>query len=232
MAIVGALSRAQAEAIAEQVIGALPAGTPAPDLPPVAHLTEAKEVTVRYPSAQTHVLVGQPAMTRNDPDYFPLYLGNHILGGNGLVARLSQQVREQRGLAYSVYSNFSPMHRAGPWIMGLQTRNAQANKAIAVLRATLERFLRDGPTEKELKEAKANLIGGFPLQIESNADITGYLGGIGFYELPLDYLTTYTAHIAAVTRQQVLDAMRRRLHPDRMVTVVVGKLGPQGGASH
>lgn len=229
--IVGALSRAQAAATAEQVVGALPAGAPAPALPPVAPLAEAKEVTVRYPSAQTHVLVGQPAMMRDDPDYFPLCVGNHILGGNGLVARLSRQVRERRGLAYSVDSYFSPMHRAGPWIMGLQTRNAQADKAIAVLRATFERFLRDGPTEEELKEAKSNLIGGFPLQIESNADIVDYLGAIGFYELPLNYLATYTARIAAVTREQVMNAMRRRLHPERMVTVVVGKLHLQGGAS-
>ena len=166
--------------------------------------------------------MGQPGMHRGDPDYFVLYLGNHILGGSGLVSLLSEQVREQRGLSYSVYSYFSPMRRDGPFIAGAQTQNAKAGEAREVMRATLRRFIDEGPTEEELTAAKKNVTGGFPLRIASNAKIVEYLAVIGFYGLPLDYLDTFTDRIEAITAKQIQDAFRRRVHPERFVTVVVG----------
>jgi zinc protease len=222
VAIVGDLDRGQAEALADQVIGGLPAGEPAPPLPPVAALSAPRSVTVAFPSAQTHVLVGQPGIDRGDPDYFPLYVGNHILGGGGFTSRLTREVRDDRGLSYSVYSAFVPMRARGPFLLGLQTRNDQAGEALTVLNGVLDKFVAEGPTAAELEAAKRNITGGFPLRIDSNANIVEYLALIGFYRLPLDYLDTFNDRVEAVTAAQVRAAFAHRVHPDRLVTVTVG----------
>jgi len=222
VALVGAIDRKEAERIAEQVVGKLPAGEAAPVLPAVKPLDAAKTEHIAYPSAQTHVLMGQPGITRDDPDYFPLYVGNYILGGSGLVSRIAIDVREKRGLAYSAYSYFIPMHAAGPFIAGLQTRNEKAGKALSVLRDTLKDFIAKGPTEEELTAAKKNITGGFALRLDSNAKIVQNLASIGFYKLPLDYLDTFNNKVEAVTAEQIRSAFQRRVHPDDMVTVMVG----------
>jgi zinc protease len=167
--------------------------------------------------------MGQPGVRRGDPDYFALYVGNQILGGGGLVSRISEEVREKRGLSYSAYSYFLPMRADGPFVLGLQTRNDSADEALKVLRQTLVDFRNDGPTGKELEAAKRNITGGFPLKIDSNSDILGYIAMIGFYKLPLDYLDTFNGKIEAVTAKQIRDAFQRRVDPDRMVTVTVGR---------
>ncbi len=230
IAIVGAVDRAQAEQLAERLSDELPAGAPAPDLPPVPEPDEGRRVAIEFPSSQSHILMGQLGVYRGDPDYFPLFVGNHILGGASLVSRIFDEVREQRGLAYSAYSQLVPMRRRGPYLMGLQTRNDQAEEALNVLRQTVHRFVAEGPSAEELRAAKANLLGGFPLRIDTNRKILGYLNMIGFYGLELDYLDRFTARIEAVTLEQVRDAFQRRVHPERMVTVVVGR-GAEGTPS-
>jgi len=145
-----------------------------------------------------------------------------VLGGGGLVSRLHEEVREQRGLSYSVNSYFSPMEQNGPYLLSLQTRNDQVDEALAVMRETLEEFVDKGPTEKELVASKKNITGGFPLRIESNSKILDYMTMIGFYDLPLDYLDTFNGHVMAVTREQIVDAYQRRVAPDAMVTIIVG----------
>ncbi|RMG31807.1 MAG: insulinase family protein [Gammaproteobacteria bacterium] len=222
VAIVGDLDRQRAERLAEAVVGALPAGRRAPALPPVKDLAAPREVRIAHEATQAHILCGQPGMRRGDPDYFPLYVGNYILGGGGLVSRISREVREKRGLSYSAYSYFLPMARRGPFILGLQTRADQADEALRVLRRTLAEFVSRGPTEAELQAAIRHITGSYPLRIDSNRKILEYVAMIGFYDLPLDYLERFNARVAAVTRRQVMDAFRRRVHPDRLVTVVVG----------
>jgi len=220
--IVGDLDRKAAERLAKQVIGQLPAGKRAPPVAPVAALTDAVEQRVYHPSTQTHVLMGAPGMHRGDPDYFTLYVGNHVLGGGGLVSRLNEEVREQRGLSYSVSSYFTPMEQDGPFLVSLQTRNDQVDDAMAVMRETLQEYVEKGPAEKELVDAKKNITGGFPLRIASNSDILDYLNVIGFYDLPLDYLEVFNGKVMAVTRAQIIDAFKRRVHPETMVTIIVG----------
>ncbi len=222
VAMVGALDRAGAEQLAERVTAGLPPGAPAGSLPPVRALSKAQLEQIAFPSTQTHIYLGQPGMSRTDPDYFPLYVGNHILGGNGLVSLLADEVREKRGLSYSVYSAFVPMRRRGPFLLAAQTRNDQADETRSVMRATLEHFIEQGPTAKELQAAKQNITGGFPLGIASNKDIVQYLAMIGFYGLPLDYLSTLVGKVEAVTAEQVRDAFARRVDPSRLLTVVVG----------
>jgi zinc protease len=225
VAIVGALDRPAAEALAERVVGGLPAGERPAPLPAVADLTHESVERIAFPSSQTHVLAGQPGMARGDPDYFPLYLGNHILGGSGLVSLLMDEVREQRGLSYNTYSRFMPMARPGPFLIGLQTKNAQADQARTVMIDTVKRFVAQGPTPAQLTAAKKNVTGGFPLRIAENGEVIQYLAVIGFYGLPLDYLDRFTDRIEAVTAEQIRDAFARRIHPERLAIVTVGADG-------
>jgi zinc protease len=167
-------------------------------------------------------LLGMPALARGDKDFFALTVGNYILGGGGFVSRIYREVREQRGLAYSSYSYFNPMTQPGPYIAGLQTRKDQTDEALKVVRETIATFLRDGPTEAELKAAKDNLIGGFALRIDNNRKILDNLSMIGYHQLPLDYLDTWTAQVSRVTVADIRSAFARKLSLDRMVTVVVG----------
>jgi zinc protease len=221
VSIVGAIDRARAEAIAEQLTRDLPQGvTPAP-MPPV-EAPQALERRIPHPATQSHIVIGAPAMARSDPDFFPLFVGNYVLGGGGFVSRLTAEVREKRGLSYSVYSYFSPMMQPGPFAIGLQTRKSQTDEALAVVRQTLEGFVRDGPTEAELLAAKQNLVGGFALRIDSNRKILDNIANIGWYQLPLDYLERWTDQVEKVTTAQVREAFGRKVFPQRMVTVIVG----------
>ncbi|MBK1707122.1 peptidase M16 [Halochromatium glycolicum] len=222
VAIVGALDRAQAEALAARITADLPSAGPAPPLPPVPQLGQPSTRQVAFPSSQTHLYAGQPGMRRGDPDYFPLYLGNHILGGSGLVSLLMEKVREDRGLSYSVYSYFLPLARKGPFLMGLQTQNAQAEQAKEVMLATLARFIERGPTDEELEAAVKNITGGFPLRIAGNSKIVRYLSVIGFYDLPLDYLDRFPERIRSVTAEQIREAFQRRIDPSQLALVMVG----------
>lgn len=231
LVIVGDVSRKQAEVIASRLVDSLPAGEKAAPLPSVDALKEGSTQFIEYPSTQSNVLMGQPGVRRGDPDYFALYVGNHVLGGSGLVSRISEEIREKRGLSYSAYSYFVPMKQDGPYTLGFQTRNDKRDEALAVLRATVKKFAEEGPTEKELKASKNNIIGGFPLAVSSNSKITEYLAMIGFYDLPLDYLSTFTSRIDAVTADQIRDAYRRRVNVNDMVTVIVGNKGsPDAGS--
>ncbi len=225
LVMVGDLKKRQAHRIAREVAGALPRGESAPALPPAPELSVPVQRDIVFPSTQTHVLVGAPGDHRGDPDYFPLYVGNYILGGGGLVSRLSSEVREKRGLSYSVYSYFYPLRVNGPFITGLQTRTKQYPRALRVLRDTLATFVRQGPTEAELKAAKQHITGGFPLRIDTSDKIAGYLAVIGFYHLPLTYLDDFNHKVNAVTVAEIRDAFQRRIHPKRMVTVTVGAKG-------
>lgn len=222
VAIVGDLSIEQAKAAAEKIVGKLPAGKAAPCIPPVADLTEEKIIKIHYPSTQTTIYVGQPGMKRGDKDYFALYLGNHSLGGSGLVSRLSDEVREKRGLSYSVYSYFAPMGEKGPFMSGMQTRNDQVDEGVKVLKDTISAYINDGQTEEEFSASVKNITGGFPMRIDNNGKIIEYISMIGFYGQPLDYIDTFIGKIESLTIDQTRDAMKRRLDPSKMVTVIVG----------
>ncbi|VAW83934.1 FIG015287: Zinc protease [hydrothermal vent metagenome] len=222
LAIVGDLDRAAAEKLANRLISQLATGDAAPKLPAVSVLKQAHEQRISHPSSQSHLMLGQPGLKRGDKDYFSLYVGNHILGGSGLTSRISNEIREKRGLSYSAYSYFSPMRELGPYILALQTKNASVDEALQVMRETLIEFRDNGPTASELDASKKNITGGFPLRLDSNKKIVGYLAMIGFYQLPLDYLDTFNDNINAVTLEQIKEAYQRRINPDKLVTIIVG----------
>lgn len=227
--LVGRIDRAQADALVTRLLSRLPqaACAPLPAVAEVAPLADAVRRDVDFKSAQAHVLIGQPGFKRSDPDFFALLVGNHILGGSGLVSRLSNEVREKRGLTYSVYSYFAPGLHAGAFTVGLQTRPDQAAQAVEVTQSALARYVAQGPTAQELQAAKDNLIGGFPLRIDNNRKILENLAMIGYYQMPLDYLDTWTAKVAKVKLADVRAAFARKLALDRMVTVVVAGGAPE-----
>jgi zinc protease len=231
IAMMGDVTRQEAEAIAEQLTSALPrAGVVVPAVPEVQSLEAAVTRVVAHPASQSHIMIGAPGIRRDDPDYFTLFVGNYILGGGGFVSRITEEVRQKRGLAYSAYSYFAPLQARGPFIIGMQTRRDQADEALAVLRDTLREFVSKGPTEQELQAAKQNIVGGFPMRIDSNRKIHDYLRLIGFYDLPIDYLETFVANIERVTVADIKAAFARRVDPDRLVTVVVGADRSQAAA--
>lgn len=226
VSIVGDLGRAAAEALVAQLLGPLAAQNPdcaaLPAVPDVPALTQAAAIELPVASAQAHLLLGQPGMSRSDRDYFALIVGNHILGGGGFVSRLTAEVREKRGLSYSVYSYFNPGMHAGAFTIGLQTRADQASQALAVAQRVLREFVSNGPTEAELRAAKDQLVGGFALRIDSNRKLLDNVANIAWYGLPLDYLETWTTKVEALTVTEIRDAFQRHIHPDTLVTVVVG----------
>ena len=221
--VVGNVERWQAEEIVKALLSALPAGIKAPALPEVKPLTEAKKIVIDYPSAQTHIFVGQPGTKRGDKDYFSLYVANHPFGGSGFASRLVEVIREEHGLAYSVYSYFSPMREAGAFTMGMQTKTEQTQQALTLLNEQLKKYVEEGPEDDELEAALSNITGSFPLKIDSNSKLLGYLAMIGFYDLPIDYLDHFVSNVESVDRKKINDALTRRVHPDKMVTVIVGK---------
>jgi len=229
VSVVGALSRAQTDALVTRLLSLWPntaACKTLPTVPEVASLSSAQDLNVPFDSAQAHVLMGQPGYKRNDPDFFALLVGNHILGGGGFVSRLTEQVREKRGLSYSVYSYFSPGLHAGAFTVGLQTRPDQAAQAVAVAKDVVQAFVREGPTEAELQAAKSNLVGGFALRIDSNRKLLDNVANIAWNRLPLNYLDSWTQQVGRVSVADVRRAMARVLQPERMVTVVVGAPAP------
>lgn len=221
--IVGGIHRDEAKKISERITAALPKGEKAPPLPDVHRLKNATDIHITLPLQQTHVLLGQPCCTQNDSDYFALLVGNYILGEGPFVARLFKEIREERGMAYSISSNFRLFKKQGPFMITLQTKANQTKETEALVKATLKDFLEKGPTEEEVMAAKKGIMGGFPLSIGSNAQIANVVSEMTFYGLPNDFLDTYRSNVEKVSREDVQKAFQRRLNIDKMVTVIVGE---------
>jgi zinc protease len=225
VSVVGALNRAQAQERVKQLLQHLPleASCPVlPSLPEVQPLKQAQTLKVPFESAQAHVFIGQPGIAREHPDFLALTVGNYVLGGGGFVSRLTEQVREKRGLSYGVYSYFGAWQQAGPFTVGLQTRPDQAQQAVQVATDVVAEFVKSGPSNRELKAAKDFLIGGFALRLDSNRKLMDNLSNIAWYNLPLDYLDTWTAQVDKLSTKDIQQAFARNLQPERMVTVILG----------
>jgi zinc protease len=220
--IVGDVSKTLANEIALTLTSQLPKGTAQPAMPPVPAQV-ASDQRIAHPASQSHILIGMAALERGDPDFFPLHVGNYVLGGGGFVSRLMQQVREKRGLTYGVSSGFSPLAQPGPFTISLQTQKAHTEEALQVTLQTLEGFLKSGPTAEELKAAKDNLIGGYALNLDSNRKLLALTAMIAYYRLPLDYIDTWTDKVQQVTAEQVRAAFTRKVQADKLSIVVVGQ---------
>lgn len=223
IALVGNVDTQTAKTISEKISGQLPLGTPAELLPSGITLEKALHKHLNFPSQQTHIMIGQATIRRDDPDYEALYVGNEIFGGGGFGSILMKELREKRGLTYGVYSSVAPMQVEGPFMINLSTRNDQTDQALALIRANLQDFLRNGVTEAQVQEAKNNILGSFPLSTASNSNILAYLASMGFYNLPLDYLDSFNERINKVTPEQIKIAFNKHINLNKMLTVTVGQ---------
>tara|TARA_Y100001936_G_scaffold237184_1_gene267464 strand:+ start:17919 stop:19271 length:1353 start_codon:yes stop_codon:yes gene_type:complete len=222
ISIMGDISRVEAVNIAEALSKGLPRGRVINTLPPVLNKPTSYIKRIVHPASQSHILLGYLGLRRNDPDYYPLLVGNYILGGGGFASRLMEEIRQKRGLAYSVYSVFFPLKQVGLFQIGLQTKKDQSEEALMITKRVLADFITKGPTEEELIAAKGNIIGGFPLRIDSNKKIIEYLAVIGFYKLPLTFLDDYVKAVDSVTVAQIKDAFQRRIPLKEVSAVIVG----------
>lgn len=227
VSIVGDVNRSEANEIVQRILKDVPqSGAAIPSLPqlqrsPVELLAQ-RQTEISFDSQQAHIAMGMTAVTRSNPDYFPLLVGNYILGGGGFVSRLMSEVREKRGLAYSVFSYFAPGKDSGIFQAGLQTKSDQASLALEVMSSTIGNFIANGASSAELQAAKANLINGFPLRIDNNRKLLDNVSSIAWNGLPLDTLDTWTTQVEAVTLEQVTAAFQKYLAMDRMKIVVLG----------
>lgn len=220
--IVGDLDTDQARRLAATLTDDLPTGEPVPALPEVSPLQESETVRIDFPSEQSTVLVALDGIARKHEDYLPLYVGNHMLGGSGFASRLMSELREKRGLAYSTYSYLMPLRAGGRLVMGIQTRNDQVDTALSLMVEELSRFIDEGPTREELADSQANIVGGFPMRLNSNGKIIEQIGALAFLDLPLDYFDNYTDRVEAVTAEDIRRAFDRQVEPQKRVVVIVG----------
>lgn len=222
IALVGDITTQYAKQVARQISHRLNIGQKSAPNIVVPPLHSAQKIHITFPSKQTHLLIGQTGINRSHRDYYPLYLGNHILGGNGLSSILNHKIREQQGLAYSSVSYFTKMQSNGYFLLKLQTKNATADAAKNIALKTLKDFISQPINTPQLQDGKDNIIGGFALQTASNANILSYLSVIGFYDLPLDYLNTFTDKIKNISAQEVQNAFNKLIDMDKLIVLSVG----------
>lgn len=225
--IVGDVSREQAIEIGNKLTTNLPKKIlPTASIPPLPPLVEEglaqRTSKISHPSLQAHIRIGMTGPARSDPSYFPLLVGNYILGGGGFVSRLMYEVREKRGLAYSVSSNFSPAKNSGLFAAGMQTKKDQADASVQLVNDTIQKFIEQGPSDDEVMAAKNNLINGFPLRIDSNGKLLENLSSIAWHNLPLNTLDEWTNGIKKVTKEDIQQTFKNTLDMKKMITVVVG----------
>ena len=220
--MVGDVTRTQAETIANEVTEPLPTGNPVARLAPAKNVEESSTQRIAFPSKQNTIILGQVGVTRENPYYFPLIVGNRVLGGSPLTSILFEQVRNKRGLTYGATSQFVPLEYRGPFVLALQTRAAQAGAALKVAQQVLQKFVEEGPTRQQLQDAQQNMVGSFPLLLSTNQSILANVSTIAFYHLPLNYLASYRDRVQAVTTRQVKEAFQKTLHLKKMKTIIVG----------
>jgi len=222
LTLTGDINLEQATQMAEQLSGFFPQGQPAAPLEMPTVISGGNTVQVHFNATQSAILMGKVSIKRGDPDYYPLYVANHILGGSGFSSRLVKDLRVKHGLTYSVYSSFQLMREKGPFMIGMTTKNESAAQAVALLKDNLKTFIEKGVSAEELEQAKMNIRGNMPLQTASNKDISQHLAVIGFYDLALDYHQQFLEQVKQVTLEQVQQVFSRYISLESLTTVIAG----------
>jgi len=177
---------------------------------------------------QATIVLGHRGISRDNPDYYALAVMNYILGGGGFGSRLVDEIRVKRGLAYSVASFFDARKYPGSFQVVLQTKNASAREAIALVLQELERMRTEPVSEDELSRAKKYLTGSFPLRLDTQGKLSGFLTLVEYFGLGLDYPERYPSVINTVTREEVTRVAKTYLHPEKAILVVVANLEEAG----
>jgi zinc protease len=226
LTIVGDISVADARALITKRFGGWKRGeTAARTLPPPKAIDKPVVRLVEKDLTQATVVLGHVGISRSNPDFYAVTVMNYILGAGGFSSRLMDSIRDNQGLAYHVGSHFEARLMPGAFLVTLQTRNEAANQAIAGVLHELT-AIREAPvTDQELADAKAYLVGSFPLRLDTLSKLADVLSLVELYGLGLDYFTRYPKEIERVTKDDVLRAARQYLHPDRYALVVVANQG-------
>ena len=221
--VVGDVTAEELGPLLDGAFGALPShGDPSQTIADAEPQKLGQLEVIRRQIPQSAIAFGLPGIKRDDPDWYAAYIMNYVLGGGGFNSRLMEEVREERGLTYGIYTYLYPLDHAGVWMGGVATQNARVAETLEVVRATLARFVEEGPSAKELADAKTYVNGSFPLSLTGSSRIAGLLVSIQRNDLGIDYLDRREDLMNAVTREDVMRVARRLLEPGKLLTVVVG----------
>ncbi|WP_340116949.1 pitrilysin family protein [Pelagibius sp. 7325] len=220
--VVGDITPDELAKALDDTFGMLPEKAAPFSIPAVEAANGGETVVIAKPIPQSVVALGQDGIRRDDPDYYAAYVVNYILGGGGFASRLVEEVREKRGLAYSVYSYLAPFDHGSMIYAGTATQNARVGESLDLIRQEWRRMAEDGPTAEELDDAKRYLTGSFPLRFSSSANIAGMLVGMQMEDLGIDYLEKRNDYVEAVTLDDAKRVAKRLYRPDALTVVVVG----------
>lgn len=226
VSVVGDITPDQLKPLLDKTFGALPAKHPAIAVPEIQPKTAGQIEVIARDNPQSVAVFGLAGIKRDDPDWYAAYVMNYVLGGGGFSSWLTEEVREKRGLAYSVYSYLTPLNHAGLISGGVATQNARTGESVKLIKEQFARMAKDGLNDKELADAKTYLTGSFALQLDSTSSIATLLTAVQLDNLGIDYLDKRNSYIEAVTQDQVKAVAQRLLDPDKLTFVVVGK--PEG----
>ena len=224
--VVGDITAKELARLLDETFLGLPATAAPVDLADTTPSGEGGVIVVEKDVPQSVVVFGHEGIARADPDYYTAYVVNYILGGGGFSARLYKEIREKRGLAYSVYTYLSPLDHAALVMGGVATQNERVSQSLDLIRAEWRRMAEDGPSEEELRDAKIYLTGSFPLRFSSSGRISGMLIGMQLNHLGIDYLDRRNALIEAVTLDDARRVATRLYDADKLTVIVVGR--PEG----
>lgn len=224
--VVGDITPDQLKPLLDKTFGALPAKHPPITIADTAPKAPGRTEVIIRDNPQSVAVFGEAGVKRADPDWYAAYVMNYILGGGGFSSWLTEEVREKRGLAYSVYSYLAPYDHAGLITGGVATQNARTEESLKLIKEQWARMKAEGPSEQQLADAKTYLTGSFPLQLDSTDSIAGLLVSMQLETLGIDYLDKRNGYIQSVTMDHVKKVADRLLDPDRLTFVVVGK--PEG----
>ena len=226
ISVVGDIDAASLKVLLDKAFSDLPEKADAISLPEASVASGPVRTIVDMDIPQSVIQFGHVGIKRNDPDFIPAYVMNHVLGGGGLTSRLTEEVREKRGLSYSVYSYLSPFNQAGLFLGGAATQNERAGEALNIIERELRRMAEEGPTAEELAATTTYLTGSYALRFDTSTKIAGQLLGIQLENLGAEYIEKRNSLIEAVTQEDVKRVARRLLKPDSLIVTVVGQ--PKG----
>jgi len=232
IAVVGDIDATALGALLDKVFGGLPAKAKAFPVEAVDPKAGPVQTQVAMDIPQSVAMFGQVGLARKDPDFVPAYILNYIIGGGSFSSRLMEEVREKRGLCYSVYSYINPFQRSSVYVGGVATKTDAMDKSLEVIRGVFTKMQEEGPTEQELAEAKQYLTGSYALNFTSSKAISGQLLGLQMQDMPIDYVDTRNAKIDAVTIDDIRRVAKRILHPDQLIVTVVGRAAKPGLAQN
>lgn len=222
--VVGDITAEELKPKLDEVFGSLPATSVLPVIPDaVAAPAVADPVVKELPLPQTLIMFSGPGIKREDPDFYAAYVLNYILGGGTFSSRLTDDIREKRGLTYGVGTGLSIQPHFWRWQGSSSTMNDKADEVVKLIRENIARLGREGPTAAELADAKAFITGAFPLAFDSNTKIAQNLIGFQQDGMPVDYVERRNSYFQAVTLDDVKRVAATYMKPENFTFVMVGK---------